>query len=168
MISEQMFRLKKNSGPYCNCYCRHPELIENYDKAIADTTQVWEVHHRQEEFYSQKELKERNEYYDVDPEELIFLTKSEHNKINSKCKRQSEARKGKMHSEETKNKMSETRKGKLINHKSLSKRVLCLETGEIFESTKDVQRKTDIFQSNVSAVCHGKLKTAGGNHWKFV
>ena len=28
---------------YC---CEDPSLIENYDKAIADTTQTWEIHHR--------------------------------------------------------------------------------------------------------------------------
>ena len=34
MISERMFRLKKNGEPNSECYCRHPELIENYDKAM--------------------------------------------------------------------------------------------------------------------------------------
>lgn len=114
MIDKQAFRLKKNGKPYSRCYCRSPELIENYDKAVADETQIWEVHHRKEEFYSQKELKERNEYFNVPPEELIFLTKEEHRKIDSKCKRHSEALKGKKrgsHSEETKNKISGTLKG---------------------------------------------------------
>lgn len=174
MISEKMFRLKKNGEPDYRCYCIHPELIENYDKAIADTTQVWEVHHRQEEFYSQKELKERNEYYDVDPEELIFLTKSEHRKIDSANKRTSEALKGRKLSEETKRKMSEACKGKKRSeeHKrkigeAHSKKVLCIETGEVFDSTIDAYRKTGIYQSNISKVCLGKLQTTGGYHWKF-
>jgi len=146
MISKKHFRLKKNGEPYCECICRHPELIENYDLAIVDTTQVWEVHHRREEFYSQKELKERGEYFDVEPEELIFLTKEEHCKIDSYCKRNSEARK---------------------NRKDLSKKVICVETGEIFGSTRDAQRKTGVCQSNISAVCKGKRKTAGDYHWRF-
>ena len=146
MINECVFRLKKNGEPYSGCFCRSPELIENYDKAIADTTQTWEVHHRKEEFYSQKELKERNEYFDVQPEELIFLTPIEHRKINSFCKRMSES---------------------LINRKDLSKRVLCVETGEIFESAHDAYRRTRISNSNILQVCHGKLKTTGGFHWKF-
>ena len=112
MICERFFRLKKNGEPYYDCYCTKPDLIENYDKAVADTTQMWEVHHRREEFYSQKELIERNEYYDVEPEDLIFLTPTEHRKIDSFCKRTSEARKGKHHSEETKKKMSKAKKGK--------------------------------------------------------
>lgn len=151
MINKHVFRLKKNGMPYSRCFCRHPELIENYDKAIADTTQTWDVHHRKEEFYSQKELKERGEYYDVPPEELIFLTKSEHSKVDSKCKR-----------------LSAAQKGKFINRKDQSKKVLCLETGEVFESVRDAQRSTGIFQCNISYACNGKRKTAGSFHWKFV
>ena len=158
MISKKCFRLKKNGEPYCNCLCRNPELIENYDKAIADTTQVWDCHHRKEEFYSQKELKERNEYFDVPPEDLIFLTVAEHRKIDSFCKRMSESLKGKHLSEEHKRKIG----------KAHSKKILCVETEEIFESTYDAQRKTGVYQSNISNVCNGKLRTAGGYHWKFV
>lgn len=151
MICEKMFRLKKNGMPYCNCYCRHPELIENYDKAIADTSQTWEVHHRMEKYFPRKTLIAIGWYYDCEPEELIFLTKEEHCKIDSKCKRHNEAQ-----------------KGKLINHKSLSKKVLCVETGEIFESTMDAYRKTGIFHNNISKACNGKYKTTGGYHWKYV
>lgn len=146
MISEQRFKLKKNGEPYSNCYCRHPELIENYDLAIADRTQIWDVHHRLEELYSQEELIERGEYYDVSPEDLIFLTKAEHHNMDSKCKRASEAQK---------------------NRKDLSKKVLCVETGEIFDSTMDAERKTGIRHDKVSSVCHGKSKSAGGYHWAF-
>lgn len=151
MICEQHFRIKKNGEPYWNCYCRHPELIENYDLAIADTTETWQVHHRKEEFYSQKELIERGEYYDVPPEDLIFLTRAEHNKIDSHCKRYSEAI-----------------KGKFINHKSFSKKVLCIETGEVFDSIMDAERKTGIDNGSISKACKGKYKTAGKYHWKYV
>jgi len=176
-----MFLLKKNGEPRCDCYCRSPELIENYDLAISDNTQTWEVHHRKEAFYSQEELKERGEYFDVSPEELIFLTKSEHTKIDSRCKRIGEAKKGKKQSEEHKRKISEAQKGKKHseeskrkiseaqkNRKDLSKKVLCVETGEIFESTMEAERKTGIFQSNISLACSGKRKTTGGYHWRYV
>lgn len=146
MISKKYFILKKNGEPNSICICRHPELIENYEKAIADTTQIWEVHHRKEELYSQKELKERGEYFDVYPEELIFLTKTEHSKIDSKCKRASEA---------------------LKNRKDFSKKVLCVETGEVFESARDAERKTGTYNYNISMACNGKRKTAGGYHWAF-
>ena len=149
MINEYKFRLKKNGEPYTRCFCRHPELIENYDKAISDTTQTWVCHHRREELYSQKELIERGEYFDVPPEELIFLTQAEHGRIDSFCKRTSEANK---------------------NRKDLSKKVLCVETGEVFESIVDAERKTGARHGHISKVCLGrkKYKTAGGFHWKYV
>lgn len=172
MICERQFRLKKNGEPNYECYCRHPELIENYDKAIADTTQTWQVHHRLEYCFTQKFLKEMNLYYDVQPEALIFLTKSEHNKIDSKRKRSSESMKGKKHSEETKRKISEAHKGMKFSKehkrnisKANSKKVLCIETGEIFESINDIQRKTGIDQGSISKACNGIRKTAGGFHW---
>ena len=156
MISKVCFRLTKNGEPNYRCFCRHPELIENYEKAIADTTQTWECHHREEEFYSYKELVERGEYYDVPPEALIFLTHKEHCKVDSFCKRVGKALKGNKNAE-----------GKLINRKDQSKKVLCVETGEIFESVAEVQRKTGIYHGNISKVCLGKLKTTGGYHWQF-
>lgn len=170
MICERMFRVKRNGEPDCSFYCRHPELIENYAQAIADTTQTWQAHHRLETHFSDGTERPRNAqltgtelsaldmYYDRPPEELIFLTKEEHNKLHKI---------GTKRSEETKQKMSEARKGKLINHKSLSKKVLCVETGEIFESTRDAERQTGIRHDHISEACHGHIKTAGKYHWQF-
>lgn len=158
MICERYFRLKKNGEPYFNCYCRHPELIENYDKAIADTTQVWDCHHRLECCFTQKSMKEMNLYYDVEPEALIFLTRAEHRKIDSANKRVSESKKGKKCSEEHKRKIG----------KANSKKILCVETGEVFDSTRDAERKTGVYNSNISSVCNGRYKTAGDYHWKYL
>lgn len=146
MINKRHFRLKKNGEPYSRTYCRHPELIENYEKAIADKTQVWEVHHKKEESYSYVELIEQGEYFDVSPEDLIFLTRAEHRKIDSACKRISEAQ---------------------INRKDQSKKVLCVETGEVFESLGDAERKTGVHNQSISQVCRGKRKTAGRFHWRY-
>ena len=118
-------------------YCRDDiSLIENYDKAIADTTQLWHCHHRRETIYSAKELIEIGEYYNRPACELIFLTPLEHHRLHhldqhhsaEARKKISEANKGennprfgkpstfkgKHHSSETRKKMSESRKGK--NH----------------------------------------------------
>lgn len=132
MINEQVFRLKKNGEPNCNCFCRNPELIENYEKAIADATQTWECHHRMEKYFPRKTLIAIGWYWDCEPEELIFLTRAEHNSLHKKGhsvteetkQKMSEAKKGntnakgkvpwnkgKRHSEETKRKMSESLKG---------------------------------------------------------
>lgn len=120
MISEQ--ELKK----YC---CEVISKIENYDKAIADTTQVWQCHHRLETHnsdgerrlvdISSVELIALGMYYDRPTEELIFLTGAEHRRLHQKGKHHpeetrkkiSEAEKGKYVSEETRKKMSEAKKG---------------------------------------------------------
>ena len=79
--------------------------IENYDKAVNDTTQTWHCHHMTETWWncSRKELIENECYYNRKACELIFLTPAEHKSLHNK---------GKSLSEETKQKMSEVRKGK--------------------------------------------------------
>ena len=102
-------------------YCKDDiSLIENYDKAIADKTQVWHCHHRRETIYSRSGLKEIGEYYNRPACELIFLTPNEHHRLHNIGKKvsaetrkmMSEARKGKPKSAEARKKMSEARKGK--------------------------------------------------------
>lgn len=172
MISSVSFRLKKNGEPYTNCICKNPELIENYEEAINDNTQVWECHHRREEFFSKKELIERGEYYNVKPADLIFLTPAEHSSIDSKCKRLSESMKGnknpmygKYHSEEAKRKISETHKGQIPWNR---KKVLCVETGTIYESVREAAKLTNSNEFSIGNVCNGRSKTANSFHWKFI
>ena len=116
-------------------YCKDDiSLIENYKKAIADQNQIWDCHHRRETIVSKKELVENNEYFNRPAEELVFLTKSEHNALHNTLKFKGKHRseetkkkiavankgktpwiKGKHHNEETKRKMSESLKGKHHN-----------------------------------------------------
>ena len=116
MICEKKFKLKKGRTPYKDCFCRTPELIENYDKAIADTTQTWQCHHRLETHnsdgerrlvdISSAELIALGMYYDRPPEELIFMTELEHKRLHNVGKRMiGKGMKGKHHSEEWKRKM---------------------------------------------------------------
>ena len=65
------------------CFCKEPFEIENYEKAIADESQVWECHHRAEICYSRQELIEKGDYYNVPPCNLIFLTKEEHRALHN-------------------------------------------------------------------------------------
>ena len=66
--------------------------------------------------------------------------------------------------EETKKKMSEAHK----------KQVICVTTGEKFDCIRDAQEKYNVANSNISACCKGKLKSAGklptGERliWKYV
>lgn len=48
-----------------------------------------------------------------------------------------------------------------------SKKVRCIDTGIIYESTKEAERQTSINQGNISKACRGIYKTAGGKHFMF-
>jgi group I intron endonuclease len=65
---------------------------------------------------------------------------------------------GKHHSAETKHLM-ESRKPK--------KKVVCIETGDVFSSTRNAERATGIGHSEIIKCCKGKSHTAGGYHWKY-
>ena len=103
-------------------YCKDYKNIENYEKAKKDDFIGWNCHHRLETHNSdgerrlvditQKGLKALNMYYNRPAEELIFLTKSEHNILHNK---------GKHHSEEARRKMAESAKGKKISEESKKK-----------------------------------------------
>lgn len=99
----------------------------------------------------------------------------------------------KLHSQETKNKMSETRKGvphskehceaiskaltgkkktpEAIRNNQLAqhrKPVICVETGIQYESLSEAERQTGILGETISRCCRGKQKTASGYHWRFI
>lgn len=77
MISEY------NAKRYC---CEDISKIENYEQANADT-EMWQCHHRLEvqgQFTnSYALLKKCGMYYKVPASQLIFVTKSMHNKIHN-------------------------------------------------------------------------------------
>ena len=111
-------------------YCKDYKNIENYDKALADNFKGWECHHRLQTWNSdgerrlvditQAELKALGMYYNRPAEELIFLTRSEHNSLHQKGNNHFL---GKRHSEETRKKMSEAKKGTIwYNNGKISKR----------------------------------------------
>lgn len=73
--------------------CEDISLIENYNIAINDTSQVWACHHRLETHTSNgdrrlvditvDELIALDMYYNRPASELIFMTKSEHSKLHT-------------------------------------------------------------------------------------
>lgn len=105
--------------------CKDFTKIENYENAVNDTTRIWDCHHRLETHNSDgerrivdltaSELKALNMYFNRPADELIFLTKAEHSTLHkhSEETRQkiSNSLKGRKASEETKRKMSEAKKG---------------------------------------------------------
>lgn len=85
------------------------------------------------------------------------------------------------HTEESKSKLSEAHKGKKLSkeHKEKirqsfigrnnhnSKRVVCVETGEVFDCIMDAVRRFDMKVNHISSCCSGKRKTSGGYHWRY-
>ena len=143
---------------YAKKFCKEDiSKIENYDKAIADTTQVWHCHHRTEIWWhcSKKDLIDNECYYNRKACELIFLTKSEHSRLHNKGrtfteehrKNLSESHKGKHLSEETRKKLSEANKGKSSWNKGKS-------------MTEETKQK-------LSEACKGH-KGMAGMTWKFI
>lgn len=49
-----------------------------------------------------------------------------------------------------------------------SKQVLCVETGVVYPSTMEAERKLGFTHSHISNVCNGIRNTCGGLHWKYV
>lgn len=194
MIAEEYFRLKKNGKPTSRCYCTTPWLIENYDKAIADKTQVWECHHKAEVCHSVEELIENGDYYNVPPCNLIFLTAAEHNWLHTSVLKD----RAKPHSEETKKKQSDAAKKRYkdpnerkktsdalkkykrtvehqrhINESRIGKGVVekplrCIETNVVYKSIYEASHKTNIHGCNIYRCCVGKRKSAGGYHWEYI
>lgn len=114
MISKSHFRIKKNGNPYFDCFCRTPELIENYQDATKDENELWIPHHRLENKYSYKELISLGLYYNRPAEEFIFIKDSEHrnnSSIHKAVRIKNEHMKGRTQSEETKEKRRKSCKG---------------------------------------------------------
>ena len=144
---------------YAKKFCKEDiSKIENYDKAIADTTQVWHCHHRTEIWWhcSKKDLIDNECYYNRKACELIFLTKSEHSRLHNKGrtfteehrKNLSESHKCKHLSEETRKKLSEANKGKSTWNKGKS-------------MTEDTKQK-------LSEALTGHKSALKGMTWKFI
>ena len=125
---------------YAKKFCKEDiSRIENYDLAIADTSQTWHLHHRLETHFSNGDLRPINSYiskaelialdmyYDRPANELIFMTGSDHRSLHYK---------GKVLSLETKQKMSKANKGKTFSEEHKRKISAILKGRHITEETK--------------------------------
>lgn len=75
---------------------------------------------------------------------------------------------GKRHSEETKRKMREHHADVSGGKNPIAKRVLCIETGQIFDYAGDAAKFINRSKSAITNCCTGRSKTSGGYHWKYV
>ena len=80
-------------------------------------------------------------------EKLSKLNKGENNPFYN-CK----------HTESSKRIMSERRP---------KKAVICIETQEVFKSTREAERQLKVDHSDIIKCCKGNKITAGGYHWRY-
>ena len=168
---------EKNAKLYCK---DDISLIENYEIAVNDQTQIWHCHHRGEILpcgrFTPDDLEKNGLYWKRPACELIFMTISDHLRLH---------RIGKHHSKETKKKLSEANIGE--NHpnygkhlseetkrnisESLSKHILQYsKEGEFIREwigATEAGRVLGINQGNITTCCKGKLKSAGGFVWSY-
>lgn len=115
------------------------------------------------------------------------LTEEHRKKLSDSHKGHSSCLKGKTLSEETKNKISQSLKEWNRNNVSPNKgrkykkseyaimrtseghykKIICIETEEIFDSLQMASKLKNIDGSSLSKVCRGKRQTAGGFHWRY-
>ena len=166
---------------YAKKFCSEDlSLIENYDMAIADTTQTWHCHHRGEVLpcgrFSPNDLKKFGLYFNRPAAELIFLTPFAHRQLHNKGvprgpmseatkKAISDAKKGIPLSEAHKKAVSDALKG--VNAKKILQFTKSGEFISEWSSLKEASRQLGIAQSNICNCCSGKRKSAGGFIWKY-
>lgn len=97
------------------------------------------------------------------------------------CENLSKSHKGKVFTTEHKDKLKEGKIGDKnpnfgktfsLEHKNKlgeahSKKVICIETGEVYDSISKAAKILNISQSSISLCCLGRNKTAGGCHWDY-
>lgn len=125
-------------------------------------------------------MSEQRKGHPVSEETRKKISKSEKGKIVSEETRRKirEKGKGRKHSEETIKKiiahnigvpLTEEHKEKLRQDKlKESKKVLCVETNEIFNNSHEASKKYNISSKQINNCCGGFQKTAGGKTWFYL
>lgn len=70
------------------------------------------------------------------------------------------------HTDESKRKMSEHKKGIRSWRRNVTP-VLCIESNQIYNDATDAGKILNLDSSTILKVCQGKRKTCGGYHWEF-
>jgi group I intron endonuclease len=86
-----------------------------------------------------------------------------------------ETRPGREWAEESKEKLRQSKLGHKVSdetrnklRQAFGKSVLCIELNQTFNSLTDAASFIGLDKTSISAVIHGRNKTAGGYHWKLV
>ena len=58
--------------------------------------------------------------------------------------------------------------GRIKSHEVCSKKVQCIETGEIFNSMGEASKQMHVAKSNMCHCLKGRRPHAGGYHWRYI
>ena len=129
-------------------------FTEEHKKALSE---AWK--YRDKKFSEETKCKQREglkKYYSNLSSEVL---KKRGEKI-------SEAKKGKCFTEEHKKALSEAAKHRKKPTKA--KKVLCLETGKVYNTIAEAAKDTNSCRSKISSVCKGERKTTNGLRFVYV
>lgn len=154
--------------------CENISLIENYEKALNDESQTWDCHHRNEILLNKtkSELKNLGLYWNRPANELIFLTHSDHMSLHNSGNRNpmygnGELISGDKHWLKNKGYLIKGEKNGFYNHHHTEE-----SKKKMSEKKKGVKQKPrgEEYRQNLSKSLKGKM--AGDKHpqygWKWV
>lgn len=138
--------------------CEDISLIRGYERAVNDTTQMYELHHLEGVFYTKEEMKRLGKYYHQPAMALIFLTRSEHKRIHYAFKPMERDRK---------EKIREARTNCKITSKPVRQYTLDGVFVKEWPSAMEPERELGYNNSNIGQCCLGKRVQANGFLWRY-
>ena len=156
MISERIARL------VCS---EDVSLIENYKQAIADEEKMWDIHHRREcdengqTLFTGKQLIDMGLYFKRPAAELIYVTRSMHNKLH----REMRSNGGKIGGGSEAAKEASKEKNSIPILQFAKDGTLIKE----WPSAREADRQLGIAQSSIGKCCKGRRESAGGFVWRY-
>ena len=57
---------------------------------------------------------------------------------------------------------------KMVQTRKLRKKILCIETNQIFNSCRDAGKSVNVDHGNISKCANGIYETSAGYHWKYI
>lgn len=179
-IQEDPYKRWKNGCGYKTCYYFYNAIQKygwnNFEHIILEQNNNWtqeELNNKEKEYIIMYKANDPQYGYNITeggsnispnalPKALEWM--KEHPEFG-KARAQDMLEWQKQHPEEILNMRRENVKKATEARK---KKVLCVETGEIFESASEAARKMpNTTQSKICMVCRGQRNTCGGYHWQY-
>jgi len=186
MTGQVPYKRWEGGHGYKNCYFYNAIIKygwENFEhKILIDNLTKEEAEEKEKYFIKKYKSNDKVHGYNICEGGKVnsgfHLSKETKEKLSLSHKGKSPSNKGKKLSEETKEKISLSQKGKpkfklrgkqrTVEHcLKLSKKIICIDTGEIFLSIKVASEKYNISRSSISNCLKKRAKSSGNLHWEY-